>query len=95
MPSPAVLIVHISNDVIADFNISANNYVGQHLVINCLHLFLLLDSFSGDCDKEGTSCSNGVCLDSLCHCNDGFGGCNCQVPGKFGMECIREPSSAH
>lgn len=35
-----------------------------------------------DCTKEdGTKCQNGVCLDSVCHCNDGFGGCNCQVPG--------------
>ncbi|KAL6264866.1 hypothetical protein P5V15_004961, partial [Pogonomyrmex californicus] len=34
-----------------------------------------------DCTKEdGTKCQNGVCLDSVCHCNDGFGGCNCQVP---------------
>lgn len=36
-----------------------------------------------DCDKDDTTCSNGVCLDSLCHCNDGFGGCNCQVPGML------------
>lgn len=39
-----------------------------------------------DCDKEGTACSNGVCLGSVCHCNDGFGGCNCQVPGKWWCE---------
>jgi len=39
--------------------------------------------FSDDCEaKEGTPCQNGVCLDSLCHCNDGYGGCSCQVPGK-------------
>lgn len=36
-----------------------------------------------DCEKDGTLCSNGACLDSLCHCNDGYGGCNCQVPGMF------------
>lgn len=36
-----------------------------------------------DCTKEdGTRCLNGVCLGSVCHCNDGFGGCNCQVPGE-------------
>lgn len=39
--------------------------------------------FTGDCDKDGTVCSNGACLDSQCHCNDGYGGCNCEVPGKF------------
>lgn len=37
---------------------------------------------SDDCEaKEGTPCQNGACLDSLCHCNDGYGGCSCQVPG--------------
>lgn len=43
---------------------------------------LLKSLFADDCTKEdGTKCQNGVCLDSVCHCNDGFGGCNCQVPG--------------
>lgn len=37
-----------------------------------------------NCDKEdGTKCTNGVCLDGVCHCNDGFGGCNCQEEGKL------------
>lgn len=44
--------------------------------------FFFISIISDDCDKDGTVCSNGVCLDSLCHCNDGFGGCNCAVPGK-------------
>lgn len=36
-----------------------------------------------DCTAEdGSTCTNGVCLDHQCHCNDGFGGCNCQSPGK-------------
>lgn len=30
---------------------------------------------------DGSACTNGACLDSQCHCNDGYGGCNCQVPG--------------
>lgn len=39
---------------------------------------------SDDCEaKEGTPCQNGACLDSLCHCNDGYGGCSCQVPGNY------------
>lgn len=40
---------------------------------------------SDDCEaKEGSPCQHGACLDSLCHCNDGYGGCSCQVPGKSG-----------
>lgn len=42
----------------------------------------MLYIISDDCEaKEGTPCQNGACLDSLCHCNDGYGGCSCQVPG--------------
>uniref|UniRef100_A0A182M1U8 EGF-like domain-containing protein n=1 Tax=Anopheles culicifacies TaxID=139723 RepID=A0A182M1U8_9DIPT len=44
---------------------------------------------TNDCDKDGTACSNGVCLDGQCHCNDGFGGCNCQVPDE--NECKYRP----
>lgn len=40
-------------------------------------------SSTDDCDKDGTQCTNGVCLNGVCHCNDGFGGCNCVDPGKF------------
>lgn len=47
--------------------------------------YRVIFNFSGDCDKDGTVCSNGACLDSQCHCNDGFGGCNCQVPGMYDM----------
>ncbi|GIY67824.1 hypothetical protein CEXT_249211 [Caerostris extrusa] len=25
-------------------------------------------------------CINGVCLDNLCYCNDGFGGKGCEMP---------------
>lgn len=38
-------------------------------------------SLSATC-ADGSVCTNGACLDSQCHCNDGYGGCNCQVPGK-------------
>lgn len=38
---------------------------------------------SADCRKEdGTECQNGACLDNQCYCNDGYGGCSCEVPGK-------------
>lgn len=56
---------------------------GQELITNLNDTFLSPPLITDDCDKEGTSCSNGVCLDSLCHCNDGYGGCNCQVQGKL------------
>lgn len=43
---------------------------------------ILYEFFLDDCDgDDGSTCSDGVCLDHQCHCNDGFGGCNCQVPG--------------
>nr|CAD7256306.1 unnamed protein product [Timema shepardi] len=43
-----------------------------------------------DCDKEdGVKCQNGACLDSQCHCNDGFGGCSCEVPDE--NECKYRP----
>ncbi|CAB0029718.1 unnamed protein product, partial [Trichogramma brassicae] len=45
---------------------------------------------TNDCTKEdGAACQNGVCLDGVCHCNDGFGGCNCQVPDE--NECKYRP----
>ena len=51
---------------------------------NFIQLLIKIKNVSDDCTKEdGTRCLNGVCLDSVCHCNDGFGGCNCQVPGIF------------
>lgn len=49
---------------------------------NDLHFKITFTIVSDDCEaKEGTPCQNGACLDSLCHCNDGYGGCSCQVPG--------------
>ncbi|KAF5291111.1 hypothetical protein FQA39_LY14353 [Lamprigera yunnana] len=43
-----------------------------------------------NCRKEdGTLCQNGVCLDNNCHCNDGYGGCSCEVPDD--NECKYRP----
>uniref|UniRef100_A0A8D8VM32 Neurogenic locus Notch protein n=1 Tax=Cacopsylla melanoneura TaxID=428564 RepID=A0A8D8VM32_9HEMI len=45
---------------------------------------------TSDCvSSDGTRCQNGACLDSLCHCNDGFGGCSCEVPDE--NECKYRP----
>ncbi|KAI5697377.1 hypothetical protein M8J75_009317 [Diaphorina citri] len=45
---------------------------------------------TNDCvSSDGTRCQNGACLDSLCHCNDGFGGCSCEVPDE--NECKYRP----
>lgn len=34
------------------------------------------------CHPKMPKCTNGVCLDNLCYCNDGFGGKGCDLPGK-------------
>ena len=39
------------------------------------------------CHPKMPKCVNGVCLDGLCYCNDGFGGKGCDLPG--------EPTSLH
>uniref|UniRef100_A0A1A9ZCQ7 EGF-like domain-containing protein n=1 Tax=Glossina pallidipes TaxID=7398 RepID=A0A1A9ZCQ7_GLOPL len=44
---------------------------------------------TNDCDKDGTQCINGVCLNGVCHCNDGWGGCNCNVQDD--NECKYRP----
>ncbi|KAI8124767.1 Protein HEG like protein 1, partial [Lucilia cuprina] len=44
---------------------------------------------TNDCDKDGTQCTNGVCLNGVCHCNDGWGGCNCNVQDE--NECKYRP----
>lgn len=36
-----------------------------------------------------TKCVNGVCLDGLCYCNDGFGGKSCDIPDE--NECKFRP----
>ncbi|OTF72533.1 hypothetical protein BLA29_011194, partial [Euroglyphus maynei] len=35
-----------------------------------------------NCQTKQSKCTNGVCLDHLCYCNDGFGGKSCDIPGK-------------
>lgn len=62
-------------------NNNAHGLRANDLKFKINNVFLL---FSDDCEaKEGTPCQNGACLDSLCHCNDGYGGCSCQVPGTY------------
>lgn len=39
--------------------------------------------------QESISCVNGVCLDGLCYCNDGFGGKSCDIPDE--NECKFRP----
>ena len=39
--------------------------------------FLLLDNCLY---TTGRRCTNGACLDSQCHCNDGWGGKGCSMP---------------
>ncbi|KAG7155057.1 Protocadherin Fat 3-like [Homarus americanus] len=38
---------------------------------------------------QGYKCTNGACLDGLCHCNDGYGGCGCESPDE--NECKYRP----
>lgn len=39
--------------------------------------------------QESVQCVNGVCLDGLCYCNDGYGGKSCDVPDE--NECKFRP----
>lgn len=39
--------------------------------------------------QENIQCINGVCLDGLCYCNDGFGGKSCDIPDE--NECKFRP----
>lgn len=34
------------------------------------------------CHPSHPRCANGVCLDNLCYCNDGFGGKGCDLPDE-------------
>jgi hypothetical protein len=38
---------------------------------------------------QGTDCTNGACLDGQCHCNDGYGGCGCEISDE--NECKYRP----
>lgn len=39
--------------------------------------------------RDGYQCVNGVCLDGLCYCNDGWGGKSCDIPDE--NECKFRP----
>lgn len=41
------------------------------------------------CHPKMPKCLNGVCLDNLCYCNDGFGGKGCDLPDE--NECKYRP----
>lgn len=41
------------------------------------------------CHPKMPKCTNGVCLDNLCYCNDGFGGKGCDLPDE--NECKYRP----
>jgi len=41
------------------------------------------------CHPKQPICTNGVCLDNLCYCNDGFGGKGCDLPDE--NECKYRP----
>ncbi|KAI2804698.1 hypothetical protein BLOT_003686 [Blomia tropicalis] len=41
------------------------------------------------CHPKLPKCTNGVCLDNLCYCNDGFGGKGCELPDE--NECKYRP----
>ncbi|GBM45789.1 hypothetical protein AVEN_208105-1 [Araneus ventricosus] len=41
------------------------------------------------CHPKMPRCINGVCLDNLCYCNDGFGGKGCEMPDE--NECKYRP----
>jgi hypothetical protein len=44
---------------------------------------------SSGASEEHVRCVNGVCLDGLCYCNDGFGGRSCDIPDE--NECKFRP----
>lgn len=41
------------------------------------------------CHPKQNQCTNGVCLDNLCYCNDGYGGKGCDLPDE--NECKYRP----
>ena len=46
--------------------------------------------FAEDCRyTTGRNCRNGACLNSQCHCNDGYGGKGCDMPDD--NECKYRP----
>ena len=62
--------------------VAASKYV-LHLNFRIsFQLFFLQFSFISDncLYTTGHRCINGACLDSQCHCNDGWGGKGCSMP---------------
>ena len=62
------------------------------LELSCLinNVILLFSSLSDNCAQAtGKKCQNGACLESQCHCNDGFGGKGCEMPDE--NECKFRP----
>jgi len=52
--------------------------------------FLRISFVSDDCAQvTGKKCLNGACLESQCHCNDGYGGKGCEVSDV--NECKSRP----
>ena len=48
-----------------------------------LQSWILIKTISDNClYTTGHRCINGACLDSQCHCNDGWGGKGCSMPDE-------------
>ena len=53
-------------------------------------IFFISFFFAEDCRyTTGRECKNGACLNSQCHCNDGYGGKGCDMPDD--NECKYRP----
>ena len=63
-------------------------YHDNMISIKCILIFSF--PFSDDCRyTTGRDCKNGACLNSQCHCNDGYGGKGCDMPDD--NECKYRP----
>ena len=59
-------------------------------VSDSLIFFYFILFFAEDCRyTTGRECKNGACLNSQCHCNDGYGGKGCDMPDD--NECKYRP----
>lgn len=60
------------------------------MAISMGKLIFTVRYFSDDCRyTTGRECRNGACLNSQCHCNDGYGGKGCDMPDD--NECKYRP----
>ena len=58
-----------------------NKYIISYLSL--IYLILHILSISDNClYTTGRRCINGACLDSQCHCDDGWGGKGCSMPDE-------------